>query len=332
MRRGAAAVLRALPARPAAALRIRVLGPLAVRRDGEPVDGPEVSRTRVRELLSLLVVERTVSRDRVVDLLWPELAPERGRANLRVTLRHLQRLVEPDRSQGTAPYFLRGDAQQLHLVAVPGLEVDVWEVEDLLAEAEAARRRGDQAGRIGHLRTAADLWRGRRPLPDLERLADLDHVARHLNARLVEAALTLGELELVGGSVDAAATLADQVLACDPYAERAHRLAVAAYMQGRDRSATQAAVDRLGRMLDDLGAQAGSHHADPAPQRHPVAPPRGARGSLTAPSRLRRSFVPLSDTIERRTRSAAVGSALDRAADADVAEEQALEHQEDGER
>ncbi len=255
VRRGAAAVLRALPARPAAALRIRLLGPLAVRRDGEPVDGPEVSRTRVRELLSLLVVERTVSRDRVVDLLWPELAPERGRANLRVTLRHLQRLVEPDRSQGTAPYFLRGDAQQLHLVAVPGLEVDVWEVEDLLAEAEAARRRGDQAGRIGHLRTAADLWRGRRPLPDLERLADLDHVARHLNARLVEAALTLGELELVGGSVDAAATLADQVLACDPYAERAHRLAVAAYMQGRDRSATQAAVDRLGRMLDDLGAR-----------------------------------------------------------------------------
>jgi DNA-binding SARP family transcriptional activator len=42
------------------------------------------------------------------------------------------------------------------------------------------------------------------------------------------------------------------VLACDPYAERAHRLAVAAYTQGRDRSATQAAVDRLGRMLDDL--------------------------------------------------------------------------------
>ena len=45
------------------------------------------------------------------------------------------------------------------------------------------------------------------------------------------------------------------MLACDPYAERAHRLAVAAYTQGRDRSATQAAVDRLGRMLDDVGAR-----------------------------------------------------------------------------
>ena len=106
-----------------------------------------------------------------------------------------------------------------------------------------------------HLRGVAARWQGRRPLPDLERLADLDHVPRHLHARLVEAALTLGELELVGGAVDAAATLADQVLTADPYAERAHRLAIAAYMQSRDRAATAAAVDRLGRMLDDLGAR-----------------------------------------------------------------------------
>ncbi|HET8618982.1 MAG TPA: BTAD domain-containing putative transcriptional regulator, partial [Acidimicrobiales bacterium] len=255
VRRGAAAVIRALPARPAAALRIRVLGPLEIRRDGRPVDGPEIHRTRVRELLSLLAVERTVSRDRVIDVLWPNLDLGRGRANLRVTLRHLQRLLEPDRGQGAAPYFVRGDAQQLHLAAVPGLEVDAWEVDALLAAAEADRRRGDVAGRVDHLRSAVALWRGRRPLPDLERLRDLDHVTRHLDARLVEAALALGELELVGGSVDAAATLADQVLAGDPYAERAHRLAVAAYMQGRDRSATQAAVDRLCRVLDDLGAR-----------------------------------------------------------------------------
>jgi LuxR family transcriptional regulator, maltose regulon positive regulatory protein len=255
VRRGAAAVLRAVPARPPATVGIRVLGPLEVHHDGRPVDVPELHRTRVRELLSVLAVERTVSRDRVIDLLWPDLDPTRGRANLRVTLRHLQRVLEPARDQGSAPYFLRGDARQLRLAAVPGLDVDSWEVEDLLARSEAARRRGDSAGRIEHLRAAVGRWRGGRPLADLERLADLDHVARHLEARLVDAAMTLGELELVGGAVDAAATLADQVLAADPYAERAHRLAVAAYMQGRDRPATTAAVDRLSRMLAELGAR-----------------------------------------------------------------------------
>ena len=255
VRRGAAAVLRAMPARPPATVGIRVLGPLEVDHDGQPVDTPELHRIRVRELLSVLVVERTVTRDRVIDLLWPDLDPTRGRANLRVTLRHLQRVLEPARGQGSSPYFLRGDAQQLRLVSVPGLDVDSWQVEDLLARSEAARRRGDSAGRIDHLRAAVRRWRGGRPLADLERLADLSHVARHFEARLVDAAVTLGEIELVEGAVDAAATLADRVLGADPYAERAHRLAIAAYMQGRDRAATTAAVDRLSRMLAELGAR-----------------------------------------------------------------------------
>lgn len=254
VRRGAAAVVRALPVRPTETLGISVLGPLEVTHGGRPVDAPEMRRTRVRELLSLLVVERTVSRDRVIDALWPDLDPAKGRANLRVTLRHLQRLLEPGRGPGSSPYFLRGDAQQLQLADVPGLEVDHWQVEHMLAQAEAARRRGDATARIEHLRAAVAHWRGR-PLPDLDRVADLDTVGRHLETRLVEAALTSGELELVGGGVDAATALAERALASDPYQERAHRLAIAAHLQGRDRSALTAAVDRLDRTLAELGAR-----------------------------------------------------------------------------
>ncbi len=280
VRRGAAAVLRALPTRPKANVRIRVLGPLEVRLDDVVCDAAEIHRTRVRELLSLLVAERTVSRDRVVDVLWPDLDPGRGRANLRVTLRHLQRVLEPDRGQGSAPYFLRGDTQQLQLADVPGLEVDLWEAEDHLARAEAARRQGDAARRIEGLRAAAGLWQGR-PLADLDRVADLDHLSRHLEARLADAAVTLGELELVGGAADAATTLAAQVLASDPYAERAHRLAVAAHMQAGDRSACSASVDRLAGMLAEFGAP-----AEPATQilmrnaadwRAPVTTRQGSR-------------------------------------------------------
>jgi LuxR family transcriptional regulator, maltose regulon positive regulatory protein len=252
VRRGAAAVLQALPARPAAAVRVGVLGPLEVRRDGRVVDTPELHRIRVRELLSLLVVDRTVSRDRAVDLLWPELDPPRGRANLRVTLRHLQRVLEPDRASGAAPYFVRGDAHQLRLAPVPGLEVDCWEAHDHLDRAEAARRLGDAGSRVNELRAAVAGWRGR-PLPDLDRLAALDRAGRHLESRLVEAAVTLGELELVGGAADTAGRLAERVLAADPYAERAHRLAVAAALHTRDRVATTAAADRLCAALDDLG-------------------------------------------------------------------------------
>jgi LuxR family transcriptional regulator, maltose regulon positive regulatory protein len=252
VRRGAAAVLQAMPARPATTVSVGVLGPLEVRRDGRMVDTPELHRIRVRELLSLLVVDRTVSRDRAIDLLWPELDPDRGRANLRVTLRHLRRVLEPDRTSGSAPYLLRGDAHQLRLAPVPGLEVDCWEAQDHLDRAEAARRRGDASSRVDELRSAVARWRGR-PLPDLDRMVELDRAARHLESRLLEAAVTLGELELVGGAADAAGRLAERVLAADPYAERAHRLAVAAALYAHDRAATTAAADRLCAALDDLG-------------------------------------------------------------------------------
>lgn len=253
VQRGAGVVVAALPARPPATVAIRLLGPLEVHHDGLPVDAPELHRTRVRELLCLLVVERTVSRDRVLDLLWPDLDPTKGRANLRVTLRHLQRVLEPGRVQGASPYFVRGDAQQLQLADVPGLEVDVWEADAALSRAEAARRQGESAGRIEHLRAAVARWRGR-PLADLDRVGELDHVARAVEARLVEAAVTLGELELVGGATPAAASLAQLVLGSDPYLERAHRLAIAAHFQARDRTATLAAAGRLTAVLDELGA------------------------------------------------------------------------------
>ena len=79
-------------------------------------------------------------------------------------------------------------------------------------------------------------------------------MTRHLDARLVEAALALVSWwwKRVRG---AAATLADQVLAGDPYAERAHRLAVAAWVRGPGTGRRRRPVDRLCRVLDDLGAR-----------------------------------------------------------------------------
>ena len=254
VRRGAAAVVRALPVRPTETLGISVLGPLEVTHGGRPVDAPEMRRTRVRELLTSWWSSARSAATGSSTPCGRTSTRRRAGANLRVTLRHLQRLLEPGRGPGSSPYFLRGDAQQLQLADVPGLEVDHWQVEHMLAQAEAARRRVDATARIEHLRAAVAHWRGR-PLPDLDRVADLDTVGRHLETRLVEAALTSGELELVGGGVDAATALAERALASDPYQERAHRLAIAAHLQGRDRSALTAAVDRLDRTLAELGAR-----------------------------------------------------------------------------
>jgi LuxR family transcriptional regulator, maltose regulon positive regulatory protein len=229
-----------------------VIGPLEVRRDGEVVDAPELRRGRVRELLSLLIVERSIPRDRAIELLWPDHDPAKGRANLRVTLSHLQRLLEPERSTGEPTYFVRASPTQLSLATVPGLDVDLWEVEQGLAESDRARHRGDAPERVRHLRQAVARWRGR-PLADLERVPELESVGSHLALRLVDATLTLGELELVGGDVGRATRCAEQSIAADPYDERAHRLAVAANLHAGDRSGTAIAIARLRQALDELG-------------------------------------------------------------------------------
>ncbi len=233
---------------------MRVLGPLEVTHDGEVSTAPALRRGRVRELLCVLVVERTVTRDRVLDLLWPDFDLDRARPNLRVTLTHLQRLLEPRRRTGDPPYFLRADGEHLRLVAVAGLDVDLWRVEQHLDEAEAARREGDSAARVAALRATADRWRGD-PLPDLDGIARLAGVGRQVSRRLVDATLDLGELELVLGDHAAAATRAARALAADELDERAHRLAIAAALQRRDPVAVTTATGNLHRALDELGVE-----------------------------------------------------------------------------
>jgi LuxR family maltose regulon positive regulatory protein len=249
---GACILRAALPVAPSATLRIEVVGSLQVRLDDRPIDSPELRRTRVRQLLCALAVERTVTRDRIMDLLWPELDIDKARTNLRVTLTHLQRLLEPHRRPGESPYFVRSDALALRLVDVPGLEVDLWEIDRHLDCAEAARGRGDATTRLEHLGAVTGAWRGR-PVPDLDAVAGLDRAGPHVTTRLIEATLSLGELELVRGNATDAAERAEQVLVADPYHERAHRLAIASRLHSRDHTATAAAVGRLRAMLDDLG-------------------------------------------------------------------------------
>ena len=167
--RGAGLLLRCVPFPPAHTSRIEILGPLRLLVDGRPVDRPEQRRARVRELLAVLLVFGAVTRDRAMDLLWYDLAPADAARNLRVTLTHLRRWLEPERKRGDAGFHLRVDGELLRLAASPRLTVDAWELQDHLQAATSARSAGDVAAHALHLERAVRLWRGR-PLTDLDRV------------------------------------------------------------------------------------------------------------------------------------------------------------------
>ena len=250
--RGAAGLLRCVPFPPEHTTSIEVVGPLRLLVDGRPVDRPERRRARVRELLALLVVFGSVSRERAMDLLWYDLAPADAARNLRVTLTHLRRWLEPERSRGEAGFHVRVEGEQICLASSPRLTVDAWQLQDHLQAAAAARRAGDVAGQADRLERALRLWRGD-PLTDLDRLPEVATEAEHLRVRLADAALALGELRLAEGDTAGTIGSAEQVLAANPYAERALRLLLAAHVQRGDVARTRAAMRRTTDALGELG-------------------------------------------------------------------------------
>ena len=242
---GAAQLLAALPAPPAHRTQIAVIGPMRLTRDGVPVDAPELRRVRVRQLLSALAVRPVLTRDQAIELLWPGQDPAKAARNMRVTLTHLRRLLEPERSGGDASYHLRCDGDTIRLLPSAFLSVDLWTLDALDKRAVQARADGDIDRTAALLADAVALWRGD-PLPDLNYVCSPD-IAVEINqvrVRHVGHLLALGELRLVGDDAAASFALAERALALEPFDARGHRVALAAAIRGR-RPAQVAAARRL---------------------------------------------------------------------------------------
>jgi len=242
---GAAQLLAALPAPPAHRTQIAVIGPMRLTRDGVPVDAPELRRARVRQLLSALTLRPVLTRDQAIELLWPGLDPAKAARNMRVTLTHLRRLLEPDRSGGDASYHLRTDGDTIRLLASEFLCVDLWTLDSLDKRAVQARADGDIDRTAALLADAAALWRGD-PLPDLHhvRSPDITVEIDQVRVRHVSHLLALAELRLVADDAAASFTLAERALSLEPFDARGHRVALAAALRGH-RPAQIAAAHRL---------------------------------------------------------------------------------------
>jgi DNA-binding SARP family transcriptional activator len=248
---GARQLLATVTRPPASVTGIEVLGPLRLLVDGVEVQPAELRRTRVRELLAVLAVRGSATRDQLMDLLWPDLPPADAAGNLRVTLSYLRRALEPDRPPGTPSHHLRVDRDSVGLVRSTHLQIDFADLREHLAPS-AARSAGADPDR--GLVAAVALWRGE-PLADLARLPAFAADVAEVRMLLVEAALTLGERRLAEGDTAEALRLAERVLAADDVAERGLRLLLAARLHRGEPVAIAAAVRRVEAALADLGVR-----------------------------------------------------------------------------
>src|SRR5262249_25755161 len=137
-------------------MRFGILGPVAVWRNGQPV---EIGGLRVRMLLALLLLDagRAVSSARLIDEIWAE-SPPAGAANA------LQALVSRLRT-ALEPVAVELSPGGYGLPAAPEA-VDAHRFKRLAEEGRRALTGGDPHLAVAQLRKGLALWRGE-PLADL---------------------------------------------------------------------------------------------------------------------------------------------------------------------
>jgi DNA-binding SARP family transcriptional activator len=224
-------------------LEFRLFGPLEALVDNRsiPLGGP-----KQRALLTLLLLQANavVSRDRLVEDLWRDNAPETSANSLAALIARLRRALPAD------VLITRAGGYELR-VAHTG--VDVSRFEDLVTAGTGALTAGDPSTAAAQLEAALSLWRGA-PLveftyepfaePTILRLEELRVVAVE---NRIEADLALGRrAELVPEL--------QSLLLEHPLRERFRgQLMLALYRSGRQAEAL--AVYREGRqiLVDELG-------------------------------------------------------------------------------
>ncbi|HYO42287.1 MAG TPA: AAA family ATPase [Candidatus Limnocylindrales bacterium] len=203
-------------------LEIRVLGPLEVHVDGQPL---RVDTRKASAILALLAVERRpYARDELAALFWPESDDDSARGALRRTLSVLKaalgdRWLHVDRS--TVSLSAHGDGVWLDLAA---LEAGASSGDQrALAEAAALARGPFLAG--FSLRDSPDFddWRATRAVTVERRIVEV-----------LERLVTVAEET---GDAAAAIAAAMRVVELDPLDEPARRRLMVALARGGDRAA-----------------------------------------------------------------------------------------------
>jgi DNA-binding SARP family transcriptional activator len=187
-----------------ASLKVYLLGRFEAVRADAPIPAAAWRRRRPADLLKLLALTpgRALSREAVMDALWPDKDPASGANNLHRALYDLRQVL--------GGRFVDVDHGTVRLRA------DVWVDAD---QVEQAVRQGG----LERLRTAVALYRGDLSPEDPESPWLVPH-RRRLRERFVEAAHPVVREAALAGDLAQAVPLLRRLLAADPASEEAHRL------------------------------------------------------------------------------------------------------------
>jgi serine/threonine-protein kinase len=188
---------------------VLVLGPFTLRRDGEVIDTSKWQR-RVETLFKLLATapEHRRLRDEIIDIVWPEAAPDAAAGNLRVVVHRLRAALG-----GGEPSPVISEAGWVMLNPQLGWDVDVDRFNTLVESAH---------GDVAPLLEAAQLLRGETLAED--RYDDwATPIREHVQRTRRDLCLQLAAIYQARADYDAAARWLERALDDDPFDEDALR-------------------------------------------------------------------------------------------------------------
>lgn len=257
-----------------------MLGPLVVRNDGTEIP---LGGGRQRALLGLLLVHanEVVSRDRLVDELWPEVEPDAATRSLHVYVSSLRKGL----GAGSAALVTRSPG---YVLETPPETVDARRFERLAADGRAALAAGGADTAAGLLRDGLALWRGGvlsdlggAPFAAVE-AARLEELRRGAREDLLAAEVALGRHEQALPGLEA-------LVAAEPLRERPRaQLMLALYRSGRQAEALAVYRETRRLFVEELGIEPGGElralEQAILAQAPEIAPPARARRPLPAPA------------------------------------------------
>jgi len=234
---------------------LRLFGGFSISVEGVSPDIASV-RPGARAALRLLALNAgsRMHRERIADLLYPELTQAKALHNLQVAISSLRSALQPKVS-GRASKLLVRDGDSYVLALGPGSTSDLCQFDQLLGDARQARSTGQLDAAAGLLAQAIDLYRGDL-LPE-DGPAEWVSVARdNYRLRAAEASGWLAELELARGHSAEAVEAAIRSVAIDQWRDGSWRVLIAAHEKAGDVAAANRARRSYAEVLQSLGVKA----------------------------------------------------------------------------
>ncbi len=241
-------------------LRIFLVGPFRVELDGQVLPPRAWARPKDRALLKILALEQghLVPRDRLIELLWPDLPPETATKSLHVAVSRLRRLLDAglsDAANVASPILW--DSAGYRLAADSAIWVDLHEFRRLADQAREGSRREEWPAAILAGRAALALYRGAlcEDDPDCEWAVGPREQVRELHLALREG---LADALIRQRSFSEAVDVCERGLSDDPTREGLYAPLLRAHEAAGHLSEGLRAYERCRRVLaDELGVDPG---------------------------------------------------------------------------